>query len=186
LAEADAYGSIGVNRGDALWIIKRLSDEVMPLFAAADARNPMIRSEAAESAFDLVPMMEGREVVEEYRSKSDPTPISPRLPASEPIERRIRSCVDLQHVRDGQRVTVAGLALVRQKLGSAKGVAFMTIEDKTEVANIVIWAMVPEKHRRLILSSGMIGCRSWFEREGGVTHLIAEHLIDLSDLLRSV
>jgi len=75
---------------------------------------------------------------------------------------------------------------VRQKPGSAKGVTFMTIEDETDVANLVIWSAVFEKHRRLILSSGMIGCRGRLQREGGVTHLIAEHFIDLSDLLRSV
>jgi error-prone DNA polymerase len=65
-------------------------------------------------------------------------------------------------------------------------VTFMTIEDETDVANLVIWSAVFEKQRRLILSSHMIGCRGRLQREGGVTHLIAEHFIDLSDLLRSV
>jgi DNA polymerase III alpha subunit len=81
---------------------------------------------------------------------------------------------------------VAGIILVRQKPGSAKGVTFMTIEDETDVANLVIWSTVFEKHRRLILSSGMIGCRGRLQREGGVTHLITEHFLDLSDLLRSI
>ncbi|MEZ0170725.1 error-prone DNA polymerase [Microvirga sp. TS319] len=187
LAEADAYGSIVVNRRDALWTIKGLSDEVMPLFAAADERDRLIRSETAEPVVDLVPMTEGREVVEDYRSKGLTLRRHPlAFLRQELTERRIRSCADLQHVRDGQRVTVAGLVLVRQKPGSAKGVTFMTIEDETDVANIVIWSAVFEKHRRLILSSGMIGCRGRFQREGDVTHLIAEHFIDLSDLLRSV
>jgi error-prone DNA polymerase len=187
LAEADAYGSIGVNRRDALWTIKGLSNEVMPLFAAADERDRMIRSEAAEPAVDLVPMTEGREVVEDYRSKGLTLRRHPlAFLRHELTERRIRSCADLQHVRDGQRVTVAGLVLVRQKPCSAKGVTFMTIEDETDVANIVIWSSIFEKHRRLILSAGLIGCRGQIQREGGVTHLIAEHLIDLSGLLRSI
>ena len=76
--------------------------------------------------------------------------------------------------------------LVRQKPGSAKGVMFMTIEDETDVANLVIWPSLFEKQRRLILSSGMIGCRGRVQREGDVIHLVAEHMIDLSDLLRSV
>ena len=63
---------------------------------------------------------------------------------------------------------------------------FMTIEDETDVANLVIWPSLFEKQRRLILSSGMIGCRGRLQREGDVTHLVAEYLIDLSDLLRSV
>ncbi|WP_230533028.1 error-prone DNA polymerase [Microvirga roseola] len=187
LAEADTYGSIRVNRREALWTIKGLSDEVMPLFAAADERERVIRPEAAEPEVALAPMTEGREVVEDYRSKGLTLRRHPlAFLRQELAERRIRSCADLQHIRDGQRVTVAGLVLVRQKPGSAKGVTFMTIEDETDVANIVIWSTVFEKHRRLILSTGMIGCRGRLQREGGVTHLIAEHLIDMTDLLHSV
>ena len=63
---------------------------------------------------------------------------------------------------------------------------FMTIEDETDVANLVIWPSLFEKQRRLILSSGMIACRGRLQREGDVIHLVAEYLIDLSDLLRSV
>jgi error-prone DNA polymerase len=187
LAEADAYGSLGVNRRDALWTIEGLSDEVMPLFAAADERDRTIRPEIVEPEVDLVPMTEGREVVEDYRSKGLTLrrhPVS--FLRQELSERRIASCEDLHRARDGQRITVAGLVLVRQKPGSAKGVTFMTIEDETDVANLVIWSSVFEKQRRLILSSGMIGCRGRLQREGDVTHLIAEHLIDLSDLLRSL
>jgi error-prone DNA polymerase len=187
LAEADALGSLSVNRRDALWTIEGLSDEVMPLFAAADERDRTIRPELVEPDVELVPMTEGREVVEDYRSKGltlHRHPVS--FLRQELTERRIGSCGDLHRTRDGQRVTVAGLVLVRQKPGSAKGVTFMTIEDETDVANLVIWSTVFEKHRRLILSSGMIGCRGRLQREGGVTHLIAEHFLDLSDLLRSV
>jgi len=75
---------------------------------------------------------------------------------------------------------------VRQKPGSAKGVTFLAIEDDTNVANIVIWSALFEKQRRLILSPGLIGCQGKLQREGEVTHLIAEHFLDLSDLLRSV
>jgi len=187
LAEADAYGSLGVSRRDALWTIEGLSDEVLPLFAAADERERTIRPELVEPEVDLVPMTEGREVVEDYRSIGLTLRRHPlSFLRQELTERRIRSCADLHRARDGERVTVAGLVLVRQKPGSAKGVTFMTIEDETDVANLVIWSAVFEKHRRLILSSGMIGCRGRVQREGGVTHLIAEHFIDLSDLLRSV
>ena len=132
-------------------------------------------------------MTEGREVVEDYRSKGLTLRRHPlAFLRGELTGRSIISCADLHRARDGQRVTVAGLVLVRQKPGSAKGVMFMTIEDETDVANLVIWSAVFEKQRRLILSSRMIGCRGRLQREGGVTHLIAEHLIDLSDLLRSV
>jgi error-prone DNA polymerase len=62
----------------------------------------------------------------------------------------------------------------------------MTVEDETDVANLVIWSSVFERQRRLILSSGMIGCQGRVQREGQVIHVVAEHLIDLSDLSRSI
>ncbi len=187
LAEADALGSLGVSRRDALWTIRGLSDEVMPLFAAADERDRVIRSESTEPSVALTPMTEGREVVEDYRSKGLTLRQHPlAFLRGELRERRIHSCATLRRVRDGQRLTIAGLVLVRQKPGSAKGVMFMTIEDETDVANIIVWPSLFEKQRRLILSSGMMAVRGRYQREGGVTHLIAEHLIDLSDLLRSV
>jgi error-prone DNA polymerase len=132
-------------------------------------------------------MTEGREVVEDYRSKGLTLRQHPlAFLRAELRERRIRSCADLHRARDGRRLTVAGLVLVRQKPGSAKGVMFMTIEDETDVANVIVWPSLYDKQRRLILSSGMMAIRGRYQREGGVTHLIAEHLVDLSDLLRSV
>jgi error-prone DNA polymerase len=187
LADADAFGSLGVNRRDALWTIRGLSNEVMPLFAAADERDKLIRSEAVEPPVELTRMTGGREVVEDYRAKGLTLRQHPlAFLRAELQERRIMACGDLKTVRDGSRVTVAGLVLVRQKPGTAKGVTFMTIEDETDVANLVIWSSLFEKQRRLILSSGMVGCRGRLQHEGGVTHLIAEHFIDLSSLLRSV
>ncbi|WP_245435665.1 OB-fold nucleic acid binding domain-containing protein [Microvirga calopogonii] len=159
----------------------------MTLFAAADERERAIRPEVIEPNVDLVPMTEGREVVDDYRSKRLTLrrhPLSFRR--GELTARSIASCEDLHRAWDGQRITVAGLILVRQKPGSAKGVTFMTIEDETDVANLVIWAKVFEKQQRLILSTSLIACRGRLQREGGVTHLIADHFIDLSDLLRSV
>jgi error-prone DNA polymerase len=99
----------------------------------------------------------------------------------------ILRCADLRPLRNGQQVTVAGLVLVRQKPGSAKGVMFITIEDESpEVANLVIWPSLFERQRRLILSAGMIACRGKVQREGEVIHVVAERLTDLSGLLRSL
>ena len=76
--------------------------------------------------------------------------------------------------------------IVRLKPGSAKGVTFMTIEDETDVANLVIWSKMFEKERRLILSTSLIACRGRLQREGEFLHLIAEHFINLSEVLHSV
>jgi error-prone DNA polymerase len=98
----------------------------------------------------------------------------------------MRSCVALDQVRDGQRVTVAGIVLVRQRPGSAKGVLFITIEDETGHANLIVWPSLFDRQRALILSAGMIACAGRLQREGLVTHVVAERLTDLSDLLASV
>ena len=98
----------------------------------------------------------------------------------------VTSSASLDTARDGRRVTVAGIVLVRQKPGSAKGVMFITIEDEISHANLIIWPKVFEKQRRLILSAAMIACHGKLQREAGVTHIVADHLTDLSAMLRSV
>jgi error-prone DNA polymerase len=96
------------------------------------------------------------------------------------------ACADLATTRDGRWVTVPGIVLVRQKPGSAKGVMFVTIEDETGVANLILWPSVFERQRRLVLSAGMLACRGRVQCEGEVVHVIAHQLEDLSSLLHSV
>ena len=95
-------------------------------------------------------------------------------------------CADLARLRDGRRVVVPGLVLVRQKPGSAKGVMFITIEDETGIANLIIWPSVFERQRRLVLTASMIACHGKLQKESGVIHVIADRLTDLSGLLREV
>jgi error-prone DNA polymerase len=187
LAEADAYGSLKLNRRDALWAIKGLSNEPLPLFAAADARENRLAPEIDESPVALVPMSEARNVVEDYRSRGLSLRKHPVAFMRDELARRgALPCAALRTIRTGRRVTVAGLVLVRQKPGSAKGVMFITIEDETEVANLVIWPSLFERQRRLILSAGMIAVRGKVQREGEVIHVVADQLTDLSDMLRGV
>ncbi|MBV8615614.1 MAG: error-prone DNA polymerase, partial [Acetobacteraceae bacterium] len=88
--------------------------------------------------------------------------------------------------RDGRRVGVAGLVLVRQKPGSARGVMFLTIEDETGVANLIVWPSVFARQRRVILAAGMIACHGRVQREGAVVHVVTDRLEDLSALLRGI
>jgi error-prone DNA polymerase len=76
--------------------------------------------------------------------------------------------------------------LVRQKSGSAKGVMFITLEDETDVANLVVWTKVFEANRRIVLGASMMGVRGQVQREGEVIHVIAQRLEDLSPLLASI
>jgi error-prone DNA polymerase len=132
-------------------------------------------------------MMAGREVVEDYRSKGLTLRSHPLSFLRRDLhERGYMPAIDLKSTRDGRRVSVAGLVLVRQRPGSANEVTFITLEDETEVVNLIVWPSLFERQRRLVLSAGMIGCRGKVQREGDVIHLIAEHLIDLTDLLNSV
>ena len=100
--------------------------------------------------------------------------------------RGIIPCVDMLTSRDGQRVTVAGLVLVRQRPGTATGVIFITLEDETGIANLVVWSSLFDRQRRIVLSASMLACRGRVQREGDVIHVVAGQLEDLSDLLRSV
>jgi error-prone DNA polymerase len=88
--------------------------------------------------------------------------------------------------RDGRWLRAAGLVLVRQMPGSAKGVMFTTIEDETGIANLVIWPKLYEKQRRVILSAGMLGVDGRIQRQGDVVHLVAQQLTDLSESLASI
>ncbi len=186
LAEADAFGALGLDRRQALWAIKGLSDTRLPLFDDLPIA-PAAPPHQNEPAVTLPAMRQGRQVVEDYRA----TGLSLRRhPVSflrhDLTARGIVSCADLATIRDGRRVTVAGVVLVRQRPGSARGVLFMTIEDETGHANLIVWASQFEAQRRLILSASMIGCHGKLQRESGVIHVIADHLTDLSDLLRGV
>ncbi len=95
-------------------------------------------------------------------------------------------CARLGRLRDGARATVAGLVLVRQKPGSAKGVLFITLEDETEVANLVVWPALFARQRNLILSAGMMAAAAAGSARGRCDPPRREHLIDLSDLLADV
>ena len=94
-------------------------------------------------------------------------------------------CADLARVKDGSRVDVAGIVLVRQRPGKGN-VTFITIEDESGIANIIIWPHKFEAHRRVVLSSSMIAVKGMVQREGGVIHVIADTIEDYTPLLRSV
>ncbi len=186
LAEADAFRGMGLDRRQALWQVRALADTVLPLFAAADTGGRP-RPEIVEPPIELAPMRDGREVVEDYGSTGLSLRRHPVAFLRDDLRwRGMVACGDLLHLRDGRRVMVPGIVLVRQKPGSAKGVMFITIEDETGVANLVLWPDRYAAQRRLVLSASMLACHGRVQREGEVVHVIADRLEDLSELLRSV
>ncbi|MDI4665967.1 error-prone DNA polymerase [Xanthobacter autotrophicus] len=188
LAEADAFRpTLGLARREALWAIKPLRDEPLPLFAAAAAREHAPRPEQDEPVVPLRPMTAGGEVVEDYGHVGLTLRDHPVSFLRQDLARRcILTCAEAVASRDRRWIEVAGLVLVRQRPGSAKGVMFMTIEDETGVANVVVWQKVFEQLRRTVLGSTMIGIRGRIQREGEVVHVVARDLFDLSFELASV
>ena len=89
----------------------------------------------------------------------------------------------LLQLKTGSRVNVAGLVICRQRPGTASGVIFMTLEDETGIANIVVWPKMFERFRKVVLRSRLIGVTGKVEREGLVIHVIADGLVDMSDRL---
>ncbi|HYI29036.1 MAG TPA: error-prone DNA polymerase, partial [Bradyrhizobium sp.] len=188
LAEADALNeSLGLARREALWALKALRDEPLELFAAATRREARTVEEVREPAVSLRPMTSGAEVVEDYRHVGltlRQHPVS--FLRADLSSRSVVTCHDAMNASDGKVLTTAGLVLVRQKPGSAKGVMFITIEDETGVANLVIWPSLYERQRRIVLAAGMIAVQGRIQREGEVVHLVAKQLTDLSADLASV
>ena len=188
LAEADAFRpSLGLARREALWAIKPLRNEPLPLFAAAARREADVLPEQVEPSVSLRRMASGREVVEDYGHVGltlRQHPVS--FLRAELARGRILTCAEAVACRDRRWVHVAGLVLVRQRPGSAKGVMFITLEDETAVANLVVWTKVFEKYRRIVLGSGMIGVKGRVQREGEVVHIVAHELIDMSAELASI
>jgi error-prone DNA polymerase len=99
---------------------------------------------------------------------------------------RIVRCADLSSIRDGRNIEVAGVILVRQRPGSAKGVLFVTIEDETGIANGILWPNKFEIYRRQIMSASMIAMRGRLQKEGEIIHVICDRIIDHDDMLRSI
>jgi DNA polymerase III alpha subunit len=181
LAEADAFRSLGLDRRDALWAVRALQrsgdKDDLPLFARVAM--PELEPDAA-----LPPMLPGEQVVADYRHlhlslKAHPVSfIRPELD-----RRRILRNQDLTTIPTGRRVTVAGLVLVRQRPGDAKAI-FMTLEDETGVANSILWLRTFEAYRPVVLGARLISVTGMLQNEHGVIHVVAEHLEDLSPLLR--
>jgi error-prone DNA polymerase len=132
----------------------------------------------------LKAMTEGREIIEDYSHVGLTLRRQPLALLREDLSALKRvPCRAADTAWDGQYVQTAGLVLVRQMPGAAKGVMFMTIEDETGVANLVIWKTLYEKQRPIALGAHLIGVDGRIQREGEVVHLVAYKLHDLRDVL---
>ncbi len=183
LAQADAFRSLGLDRREALWAVRafdgRNATERLPLFDRPDIR---LRDHEPETRLPIMPL--GEHIIHDYRSlglslKAHPVSLlRPRLDAE-----RVLPCVRLAETPSGRTVCVAGLVLVRQRPGSAKGVIFMTIEDEDGVANIIVWPKLFERFRSIVLGARFVRIKGKLQSQSGVIHVVADHAEDLTPWL---
>ena len=180
LAGADSFGSTGRTRRQALWAVRALGPAPLPLFARASARRP-------EPGIALPPMSPGEEVSQDYatiRMSLKDHPLA--LMRGELAEERVTPAGRLVELDNGARVTVAGLVLVRQRPGTASGVIFVTLEDETGIANLVVWPRIFERYRREAMAARLLRVSGELQREGIVIHVVARRLEDLTHRLRAL
>ena len=197
LAEADAFRSLGLDRRAALWAARRLDaigiERRTPKAASAvDRPASLLAVHRGDELFPeqsvaLPPMSLAEHVAEDYAATQLSLKAHPinffrddltRLGAMRNAEHRG------EHLRNDQMVTVAGLVLIRQQPGTAKGVIFMTLEDETDIANIIVWPKVFAKNRRIVMTSRFVAVRGRLQRAGLVVHVVAQRFVDLTAELR--
>ena len=183
LAQADAFASLGLARREALWAtagLNRAGDkDDLPLLSAL-AFAPI------EPDAKLPPMPPGEEVAEDYRALSLSLKGHPLSFLRAGLAAKgISTCADFARTRGPlrPRLTVAGLVLMRQRPATAKGVIFMTIEDETGAANVIIWPKLFEKQRPEVLGARLVAITGEAQEESGVLHLIARKVEDITPLL---
>jgi error-prone DNA polymerase len=215
LATADALRSMRLDRRQGLWALKALGETPLPLFAASTSPAPSQPLRGSPSPVDtgegwgggrhqssplshiahsetiaasLLPAMPlGEHVVEDYRSTSLSLKRHPlAFLRAELAQDGIVTAAELATLPVEQRVAIAGLVLIRQRPGSAKGVIFITIEDETGIANLIIWPPILERFRRIVLGATLLYCKGRLQREEGVIHVVAEDLRDLTPRLRTL
>jgi error-prone DNA polymerase len=209
LAEADAFRSTGLDRRRALWALKALGEPPLPLFTAETLTHPALRagsplsrtagegterSEAGEGipreahAMALLPEMPlGEHVVEDYASLSLTLKRHPLAFLRREFTREgLVTAAELARLPVDRRLSIAGVVLIRQRPGSAKGVVFITIEDETGIANLIVWPQILERFRRAALGATLLRCTGKLQREENVIHIVADRLDDMTSRLNTL
>ncbi|MGI8637701.1 MAG: OB-fold nucleic acid binding domain-containing protein, partial [Segetibacter sp.] len=180
LADADAFRSIHLDRRHALWEVST-KDKPVAMFTGQPSADEKLEN-------ILLPEMTTAEhVVHDYAATSLSLKAHPVSFVREKLQQlHILSTNELAAAKDGQPVKVAGLVLVRQRPGTAGGICFMTIEDETGVANLVIFQNLFDEFRKEILQSRLIMAEGYLQVQGEVIHVIVKRCYDFSKMLRKL
>jgi error-prone DNA polymerase len=184
LAAADAFRSMGLDRRQALWDSRTLRQAPdLPLFTFADTRDE--GAEAVPVQLPATPLAE--HVVSDYQTL--------RLSLkAHPLEflrghydrRRFTRNQDLRTMKSGGKVAVSGLVLIRQRPGTASGVCFITIEDETGVANLVVWPKIFDQYRKVVMTARLMEVRGYVQSDENVVHVVAQELVDATGTLAAL
>ena len=177
LARADAFASLGIGRRQALW-------KSLPGRESGQLFLHLPDTEAAAPLPKLSPM---REVTADYQTIG----LSLRAHPFQFLRDQVASlgvvpAKELEQLADGQRVKVAGLVLLRQRPGTAKGVTFVTLEDESGQVNLVVWQSVWDRYRRVARSASAMLITGHLQKAEGIIHVVAQRIQDLSEHLESV
>jgi error-prone DNA polymerase len=177
LAEADAFRSLGLSRREALWAVKGLSGE-----AKAPKEAPLLAQLSLfEDAVELPSMSLPEHVAEDYRTTSLSLKAHPLRFFRPSLARRgAIPASRLKDIKDGARVSIAGLVLIRQQPQTANGIIFLTLEDETGPANIVVWQRKFQENRKTVMMASFLMVHGRVQKADGVIHIVAERFTDLS------
>ncbi|ACT60172.1 error-prone DNA polymerase [Hirschia baltica] len=175
LAAADAFRSMGLDRREALWAIRGQTQEAPSELFACSATKEQGRE--AEVKLPEMPMSE--HVIQDYHATRLSLKAHPVSFLRERYSRMgIRTTKEIYELRSGSRVMVGGVVLVRQRPGTASGVVFVTLEDETGVANLIVWPKVMERFRPIVMGAYLIAVKGRVQTADNVTHILAEEIID--------
>jgi len=181
LADADAFRSLGLDRRQALWEVSALADKPGGMFTGQSPEG------AGEIGIELPAMSLSEHVVHDYAALALSLKAHPvSFVRSRLAVLNITPANELSGLKNGMPVRVAGLILVRQRPGTAKGVCFITIEDETGCANLVVWQQTFDKYRKEIIQSALLMVEGTLQIEGEVIHVVATKCFNLSVLLREL
>ncbi|MCF6444545.1 error-prone DNA polymerase [Nereida sp. MMG025] len=178
LAAADAFRSMGLDRRAALWQSKAIKDAPdLPLFQDT-------RDEGEDTPVQLPVMPRCEHVVADYQTlrlslKAHPLSFMRKSMTKQGFS----NTLDLQNMRNGTHLKMAGIVLIRQKPGSAKGVCFITLEDEFGVANVVVWPKMVEQFRKVVMQARLLQVTGYVQRDHNVIHVVATQLVDRTDAL---
>jgi error-prone DNA polymerase len=212
LAEADAFGSLGLSRRQALWEVLELKDGEEGLFEEGTKARRHEGTEGRQGGSSLPqrpeispssppclrasvppclpspllpPMPLGQEVMTDYATAGLSLKQHPVALVREELKRRRIICSkDLDHLPNGRWVNVAGLVLIRQRPGTASGIVFETLEDETGIVNLIVKPDIYERYRVAARHAGLLQADGYLQKQGQVVHVIAKRLFDLSELLQ--